>query len=668
VTGGRGAWLASALSWLLAAGPVAAEPPAPVPASGADGAEATFREQLRALAAASLLPAEGGSVGELRALVALGERLYLERRYDEAAVVLMEAVESPRHADFGDFEEMAAAEHMLGGALYRLGSLLTARRYLKRAIERGVDSPYHGPAVRRYSDVALALGDAAEAAVWLEGREPELSDDARDELRYLRGRALYDAGELQRASRVFSSVTRTSRFYASARYLMGVAAARGKRYPAAERRFCEIADTGVDARYSFFVDDRFFQVQDLARLGLGRVAHEMGRADDAFYYYFQVPQDSPRLAEAFFEGAYAAYEGGDHDTAVDLLDQLEARFPRTPFADEASILRGYVSLGRCDFERADRLFERFLQHFEPILEELSRLRGNAARRRGLYEQLRASRQGREPASRTRRTILSLISVDPEFHRLHARIASLEAEMARAGRVEATLALILARLQGGERPRVTADPRRQATARLSLGIARARRAARAAAGELDVVRRAGADGEEVAALERELSGLADRVEDLHDRLADVHAARAREAVREQPSGEGALIAADLRRGQRLMERAEAVRQRLLRVADRHAEVAVGELHDRLARWVGRARLGRIDAVMGSKRRIERQIESLAAGRFPPELRDPLRVQGLLADDEEYWPYEGEDWPDEYEERGGGIDESLLGEEAAGEGAR
>ena len=53
-------------------------------------------------------------------------------------------------------------------------------------------------------------------------------------------------------------------------------------------------------------------------------------------------------------------------------------------------------------------------------------------------------------------------------------------------------------------------------------------------------------------------------------------------------------------------------------------------------------------MGSKRRIEIQIESLSAGRFPPELVDPLRIQGLLRDDEEYWPYEGEYWSDEFDE--------------------
>jgi len=44
-----------------------------------------------------------------------------------------------------------------------------------------------------------------------------------------------------------------------------------------------------------------------------------------------------------------------------------------------------------------------------------------------------------------------------------------------------------------------------------------------------------------------------------------------------------------------------------------------------------------------------VESLAAGRFPPELRDTLRTQSLLRDDEEYWPFEGDDWPDEFEER-------------------
>jgi hypothetical protein len=82
----------------------------------------------------------------------------------------------------------------------------------------------------------------------------------------------------------------------------------------------------------------------------------------------------------------------------------------------------------------------------------------------------------------------------------------------------------------------------------------------------------------------------------------------------------------------------------------------------------AGIGRIDAVMGSKRRIEGQIESLAAGRFPAELRDPLLSQGLLADDEEYWPFQGEDWPDEYEEHYAAPGDKTAPSGGSGKGAQ
>jgi len=74
-----------------------------------------------------------------------------------------------------------------------------------------------------------------------------------------------------------------------------------------------------------------------------------------------------------------------------------------------------------------------------------------------------------------------------------------------------------------------------------------------------------------------------------------------------------------------------------------------LRARLEKELRRARIGRIDAVMGKKRKLELEIESLAAGRFPAELARSKRRPALLSDDEEYWPYEGEDWPDEFEER-------------------
>ena len=63
--------------------------------------------------------------------------------------------------------------------------------------------------------------------------------------------------------------------------------------------------------------------------------------------------------------------------------------------------------------------------------------------------------------------------------------------------------------------------------------------------------------------------------------------------------------------------------------------------------GDRQLGKIDAVVGQKRKLERQIEDLAAGRFPPEMFGKLHLEGLIGDDEEYWPPEQERWADEYE---------------------
>ena len=180
---------------------------------------------------------------------------------------------------------------------------------------------------------------------------------------------------------------------------------------------------------------------------------------------------------------------------------------------------------------------------------------------------------------------------------------------------------------------------------------ARMHVRALGEQLDALRAVGEQGKPVAEHERALGAIAERLHALEQR-AFMLRARAR-----GPAGGGArsgkavavLLADDVQRMRALPARVAAVRQKLVAMASARAELALGELRERLNTLVRRARIGRIDAVMGSKRRVELQIESLAAGRFPAELHDPLRVQGLLDDDEEYWPFEGEDWPDEYEER-------------------
>jgi tetratricopeptide (TPR) repeat protein len=630
----------------------------PLPAAAQQGEPPPLERYLQAMAERRLLAAETGSVERLRELVEEGEAHYFEERYDQAALVLYEVVESPRFTDFDGLEEYRSAQLMLGMALARMGALRTARAYLLRVLAPGpADNNHFAPAFRRYVDVALEAGDPEGALRGLDGVGLDaLPEDALNERRYLRGRVAYDAGDARAAEAHLAAITKRSRFYANAQYLRGVLHAAQGRLDEAEARFCAIATTADTDRYTFYVDERYFAVKDLAWLALGRVAHEGGRSADAFYYYFQVPQDSDRVAEALFESAHAMYEGEDHATAMDLLDQLEAHFPHAPFVHEAKLLRGYVHLAQCEFEEADQLFRDFQSRFGPLVTEIDRVLASPARQARFYEDLvgRSADGAREDAgvTRQRRLLLALLRVDPTFHSLHAHLRTLDAEAARAGRLELEVRALVERMRGEEQPRAAAEEEGPGSDLddLRRDVDTARAVMAQMADQLDVMRRGGARKKQLAPMEAELRTLGRRLAELEKRLTGTLAAATREGDAGDDAGPGveALLRRDLVRARRMPSRVAAVRADLGRAANAAALRSLKDLRDRLAGELRRARIGRIDAVMGSKRRIEIQIESLAAGRFPPELMDALRVQGLLRDDEEYWPFEGEHWADEFDE--------------------
>ena len=78
----------------------------------------------------------------------------------------------------------------------------------------------------------------------------------------------------------------------------------------------------------------------------------------------------------------------------------------------------------------------------------------------------------------------------------------------------------------------------------------------------------------------------------------------------------------------------------------AKAGLGRLDLRLSRLLRRARLGRIESVLGRKRALEIEIEAIQEGILPRDALDSLDAARYLEENEEYWPFEGDDWPDEY----------------------
>jgi len=172
-------------------------------------------------------------------------------------------------------------------------------------------------------------------------------------------------------------VTQRSRFWAQATYLAGLTHAQRGRLREGENLFCKVADPkGQSTAAPQFSDARFFAVRDLARLGLGRIAHEEGRFDNARYYYYLVPRDSNRLAEALYEAATTRYEAKDYEGARELLDELRGVGAHHGYEDEAGVLDAYVDLAQCKFPDADRKLREFLAHYEPVRDAARRIQGD----------------------------------------------------------------------------------------------------------------------------------------------------------------------------------------------------------------------------------------------------------------------------------------------------
>jgi hypothetical protein len=118
--------------------------------------------------------------------------------------------------------------------------------------------------------------------------------------------------------------------------------------------------------------------------------------------------------------------------------------------------------------------------------------------------------------------------------------------------------------------------------------------------------------------------------------------------EAPAGAdlGDLLRADAARVGALQSRIAAVRREL---GDREtllAKDALRRLDLRLSRLLRRARLGRIESVLGRKRALEVEVEAIRLGYLPQDAVDSLDAAQYLEDSQEYWPFEGDDWPDEY----------------------
>jgi tetratricopeptide (TPR) repeat protein len=586
-----------------------------------------------------------------------GQNRYIKGDALGSAVLLYELTQDPRWSTFMELEQGSSALYHLGVALRTYGAENTARAALATVLRRGPDDPYFTPALRRHVDLALDAKDPVRGladlhtSLTVDGRRIEPRGDDQDELDYLKARALHATGDLDAALSTYAEVGARSRFRTAALYMQGLIHADRGELRRAEGAFCSVVGGPTQSMSVYYVDHRYFRVRDLAQLGLGRIAHEERRHGHAFYHYFQIPEDSEHLPEALFEAAWTMAEEGEYSVARGLVAELSERFPDAPQTIEARVLTATLELYDCDFRTAEAHFTTFIDDVAPVGDHLADIVDDPDRVRALHQELAELREhgaagdlGRRADSPAHRLLLSMLDQDPKYARLAHRAQVLRREAAFAGALQTELAVVLAKLEG----RDTAAARAAEGDPLSA-IARTEDLERGVTGlerQIRQAQTAGADPAELAPERAKVAELRKGIRGLQQRAAEL-------LTESPPVGSASTgklvdaIEADRRRIERLRLAALANAESIEGAAVGVATARLRTLQRRLDDLMGEARMGRIDAVLGAKKKLEIEVRDMAAGRFPPELFGKLEIEGVVGEDEEFWPYEGEYWADEYE---------------------
>lgn len=623
--------------------------PAPAPATKPAPTDATRGDLMRAYHAVlqkRRLGTQEAAGDHLAERVADAEQLVATGRNDEAIAKLSELVEDPTFAQAADTPAGRAALYWLGYALAQAGIHESARAYLRRSIASpgawSNTGPYARRAVAKLTEIALETGTYEQGLADLATVPTSAPPEVRAELSYLRGRSK-EASDADAALAAYAEVPQTSRFWSQATYLSGLIQVQRGHLREAEALFCKVADPRRQDRSTpVFADEKFFAVRDLARLALGRVAHEQRRHDDARYYYYLVPRDSDRLAEALYESATTRYEKKDYEGARELLDELTALKVHHRYEDEARVLDAYIDLALCRFPSADAKLQAFLRDYEPTRDAARRL-GESDR--GTQAMLAAARAGADAAGTDAagaavtadqlRAVAALVRVDPVYGEIAKRRAVLEHErsglrlaLGTIGDMQKSLATT-----GGVRAAVdeSSDPQEKANdTRAALdGVRR----------QIDELDQAHAGPEKIAPLRKELA-------DLEARFGPVVAPTGEAAAASGGADLPDLLRADVAFAQDLGKGLETTRTELAATESALAKDALHRLDLRLSRLLRRARLGRIESVLGKKRALEVEVEAINAGYLPNDALDSLDAARYMRDNEEYWPFEGDDWPDEF----------------------
>lgn len=277
--------------------------------------------------------------------------------YENASVLLMELVHTKSFKKSPDYY---SAMLMLGRCLIEVGNLKGAASYLDRVVA--------GPELRLSDEASFLLLkmslDSSDDRV-VQKQVNNARAPRSDQTRYVLGKALLRLGQFDKSLSVLLQVGGASAFNARASYYRATVLVALKRESEALALFqglSQIKETDPDSN----------RVRDLARLALGRLTLEQGDMVTAVTHYQRISRNSESYEVALYEMAWAYIEAEQYDKALNTIDSLLLTVKDPQLDVEAHTLRGRLNIYLDDHDTAVDTFEKIINRFAPIRNELDK--------------------------------------------------------------------------------------------------------------------------------------------------------------------------------------------------------------------------------------------------------------------------------------------------------
>lgn len=180
--------------------------------------------------------------------------------------------------------------------------------------------------------------------------------------------ALTSDTHLVQAERFALRVDPESKYGARAKFIEALVLFERRRENDALERFKDVVRlTRPDAAHP---DDR---LRELAFFQLARTHFGAQQPSFSTFYYDKVDRDSALWLDALFEDSWAQFRLVRYEKALGNLLTLHAPFFEDAYFPESRILEAVIYYENCRYREAKTILTRFMQRYEPILEELQRI-------------------------------------------------------------------------------------------------------------------------------------------------------------------------------------------------------------------------------------------------------------------------------------------------------